>query len=367
MKYVLHGLTLGLFIGGFSGLSGCKPWKQSPQAAPLSRTQSSESKASGTPVHLSPEDEVLWQQANQFFKALPTQPYSPTSNPTTPEKVQLGKSLFHDPRLSKSESISCNSCHGLTSYGVDRRPTAIGHGLKIGERNTPTVLNTSLHFSQFWDGRAKNLETQAGGPILNPIEMGMENEAAIVERLRSIPDYKKAFETIFKDQDSVTYSNITLAIAAFERTLITPSPFDRYLAGDKNALSLEAKKGLQTYINYGCTACHNGRGIGGSLYQKFGVINPYEHQKDTGRFQVTHDIEDKYVFKVPSLRNVEKTAPYFHDGKVSDLEEAVIIMAKTQLDKDMPSKDAKKIIAFLKSLTGTLPQEALRAPTLPKN
>ena len=319
-----------------------------------------------TPEKLSPEDEALWKQANQFFRALSVEPNSPQNNPTTPEKVQLGKSLFYDPRLSKSGNISCSSCHSLASYGADNLPTSIGHGFKTGERNAPTVLNASLHFSQFWDGRAEDLESQAAGPILNPIEMGMISEAIAVERIRSIPEYKQAFEKIFaEEQNSVSYQNIARAIASFERTLLTPAPFDEYLKGDHNALSVEAKAGLKTYISYGCTACHNGVGLGGTLYQKFGIIHPYIHQKDTGRFQITQNPDDKYVFKVPSLRNVDRTAPYFHDGRVWNLEAAVIIMAKTQLGKEMSSEDAKKILSFLASLTGSLPEDALQLPQLP--
>lgn len=315
---------------------------------------------------MSTDDEALWKEASQFFRALSPTPDSPQANPTTPEKVQLGKALFHDPRLSQSGTLSCSSCHNLNAYGVDGLPTSIGHERKAGERNAPTVFNASLHFSQFWDGRAEDLEAQAKAPILNPSEMGMVSETVAVERIKRIPEYKQAFENSFAEgQNSVSYQNIARAIAAFERTLLTPAPFDRYLQGDRNALSDAAREGLKTYIHYGCTACHNGVGVGGALYQKFGVVNPYPHQKDTGRFRVTQNPEDKYVFKVPSLRNVERTAPYFHDGKIESLEKAVITMAKTQLGKDMPSEDAQKIIAFLSSLTGTLPPEALTPPELP--
>lgn len=351
----LRTLSLALLVFyGLNSLPGCQP------------TQESTSTADPAPPQLPDDAEILWNQANQFFSALSAEPDSPQANPTTPEKVQLGKMLFHDPRLSKSGTLSCSSCHNLNAYGVDGRPTSIGHELKAGERNAPTVLNTSLHFSQFWDGRAEDLEAQAKGPILNPNEMGMVSEAVAVERIKNIPEYEQAFEKSFAEgQNSVSYQNIARAIAAFERTLLTPAPFDRYLQGDQNALSTAAKEGLQTYIHYGCTACHNGVGVGGTLYQKFGVINPYTYQKDTGRFRITQSPEDKYVFKVPSLRNVEHTAPYFHDGKIESLEKAVITMAKTQLGKEMPAEDAQKIIAFLKSLTGTLPPAVLTPPQLP--
>lgn len=309
------------------------------------------------------EEEALWSQANQLFKALKTIPDSPSNNPTTPEKVELGRMLFHEPRLSQSGRISCSSCHNLALYGVDGRPTSLGHNAQVGSRNAPTVFNASLHFSQFWDGRAADLESQAAGPILNPVEMAMESEPIAVERLQKIPEYQAAFQKVFPESSqAISYTNITRAIAAFERTLLTPSPFDEYLAGNRNRLSAAEKEGLQTYIRYGCTACHNGMGLGGNLYQKFGLIHPYPHEKDTGRFQVTQKPEDKYVFKVPSLRNVARTAPYFHDGQVSDLQEAILIMAKTQLGKNMPPEDAQKIAVFLNSLTGEIPNTAHANP-----
>ncbi len=352
LNYRLHFLFWSLLTSySLGSLSGCKS-EEPPSTKPATNALS--------------DDQALLTKANQLFRALSAEPDSPQANPTTPEKIKLGKALFHDPRLSTSETISCSSCHNLASYGVDGRPTSIGHNLKAGERNAPTVLNASLHFSQFWDGRADDLEAQAKGPILNTNEMGMVSEAVAVERIKNIAEYKQAFESVFSEgQNSVSYENIARAIAAFERTLLTPAPFDRYLQGESNALSTEAKEGLRTFISYGCTACHNGVAVGGALYQKFGVINPYAHQKDTGRFRITQNPEDKYVFKVPSLRNVEHTAPYFHDGKVSALEEAVITMAKTQLGKEMPTKDAQKILAFLASLTGTLPSEATTPPQLP--
>ncbi len=301
-------------------------------------------------------EKALQERANQFFRPLKAEPDSPQANPTTPEKVRLGKMLFHDTRLSKSGTLSCNSCHNLNTYGVDNLPTSIGHESQAGKRNSPTVLNASLHFSQFWDGRAADLEAQAGGPILNPAEMAMESEEVVIARLKSIPEYREAFDQAFTDgQDHISYLNMARAIAAFERTLLTPAPFDRYLEGDTSALSPTAQKGLETFLNYGCNACHNGVGVGGTLYQKFGVIQPYQHAGDLGRFEITRNPEDKYVFKVPSLRNVARTAPYFHDGKVATLEEAVRTMARTQLGKDMPIEDARHIVAFLESLTGELP------------
>lgn len=368
MRYISYPRAMALFSLSLLTLMGCQP-KDSvdPQENTTAQTTATpKATTTSTQNTIAPEDEALWKQANQLFKVLSAEPDSPQSNPTTPEKVQLGKMLFHDTRLSKSGALSCNSCHSLAAYGVDSRPTSIGHGFQTGERNAPSVYNSSLHFSQFWDGRAADLEAQAGGPILNPVEMAMDDEAKTIERIKSIPEYQQAFDKVFPDgQDSISYQNIARAIAAFERTLLTPAPFDRFLAGDGNALSAEEKAGLKTYMSYGCAACHNGVGVGGTLYQKFGVISPYAHQKDTGRFQVTGQEADKYVFKVPSLRNVARTAPYFHDGKVWSLNEAVKTMAKTQLGKDITPEETAQIVSFLNSLTGTVPEDALRLPQLP--
>lgn len=354
--------TTPLAALGFSLLLlACNPPKNEPAVTPTASQHASPQLAS-----MSAEDKALWEQAKGLFKALPKQPASPASNPTTPEKVALGKMLYHDPRLSKSGAFSCNSCHNLASYGVDNRPNSIGHGFKTGERNSPTVLNADLQLAQFWDGRAADLEAQAEGPILNPVEMAMSDESSVLKRLQSIPEYVEKFKAAFPaETPALTYKNTARAIAAFERTLLTPAPFDRYLAGDAAALTADQKAGLRQFVAQGCTACHNGQNIGGALYQKFGAVSPYPHQKDTGRFQVTQQEKDKFVFKVPSLRNVAKTYPYFHDGQIWDLTEAVRTMGKTQLGKELKAQEAAEIVAFLESLTGEIPAEALTLPVLP--
>lgn len=290
------------------------------------------------------------------------------ANPATPEKISLGHKLYFDTQLSKNNTISCNSCHNLEKFGVDNLPTSPGDAGENGGRNSPTVLNAALHSKQFWDGRAADVEQQAGMPILNPIEMAIPSESFLIDRLSKSEEYKKQFAAAFpSSKNPVTYENLRLAIAAFERQLITPSRFDEYLNGKKDALTLAEKKGLTSFINVGCTTCHNGEAIGGAMFQKFGVHQNYwELTKskviDEGKSVVSGVPEEKYVFKVPSLRNIEKTAPYFHDGSVADLNEAVTIMAKAQLNVELSDSEKSNIIAFLKSLTGTVPAVYQKAP-----
>jgi cytochrome c peroxidase len=300
------------------------------------------------------------------FNTLPNEATS-ASNPSSPEKITLGHHLYFDKQLSKDGNISCNSCHNLETYGVDNLPTSPGDAGKNGDRNSPTVLNAALHKTQFWDGRAADVEQQAGMPVLNPVEMAIPNEAFLVSRLSKSDQYKQLFEQAFPEQKTpITYENIRLSIAAFERQLITPSRFDDYLNGKKDALTLIEKKGLSTFINVGCTTCHNGEAIGGSMFQKFGVHTDYwlltkSKVIDEGKSKVSGIPEEKYVFKVPSLRNIEKTHPYFHDGSVSNLTDAVTIMAKAQLNVDLSESEKTNIVAFLKSLTGEVPVEYQKA------
>lgn len=308
----------------------------------------------------------LIRQANQFFKPLPEKMPSPADNPATPEKVHLGQMLFFEPRLSKSGAISCNSCHNLITGGVDNLPTSPGHLGQLGGRNSPTVLNAGVQFVQFWDGRAASLEDQAKGPILNPVEMAMPDAESVLARLRSIPEYVVLFKKSFpSEQDPLTYDNVARAIAAFERTLLTPSPFDDFLKGNAKALTETEKKGLQVVIQKGCIACHNGVGAGGGLYQKFGIAEPYLASDDPGRFNVTKKEADRFFFKVPLWRNVTRTAPYFHDGAVWDLREAVRTMGRLQLKMKLTEEEIDQIVAFLHSLEGTVPEAALKLPVLP--
>lgn len=302
---------------------------------------------------------ALQSQAKSMFGTLPvdaaTEEYQLTS-----EKIALGKKLYFDNRLSKDNTISCNSCHNLENgTGVDNLPVSPGNDKgSFGGRNSPTTLNAALHMAQFWDGRAKDVEEQAGGPILNPVEMAIPSKEAVIERLSKIEEYPTLFTTAFPNEDkALSYRNIELAIGAFERTLITPSKFDDFINGDPTALSEKEQKGLETFISTGCISCHMGNTLGGQLYQKFGIYGKYweltvSKKIDEGRFEVTGNEADKYVFKVPSLRNVGKTAPYFHDGSVEKLEDAVTMMALLQLNKTLTDEETKNMVAFLQTLSG---------------
>lgn len=299
------------------------------------------------------------------FGALPAK-FESETNPITPEKVDLGRKLYYETRLSKNQDLSCNSCHLLDKFGVDGTKVSKGHKGQLGGRNAPTVYNAGALGSQFWDGRAATLEDQAKGPILNPIEMAMKDEQSVIDLLSTIEGYKEAFEKAFPDdKDAITYDNLAKAIGAFERQLVTPSRFDKYLGGDKTALSDQERAGLTKFISYGCTSCHNGTGIGGGSFQRLGLIKAYPNQRDLGRFEVTKKEEDKMVFRVPSLRNVAETGPWFHDGAFDRLEAAVQAMAYHQLGKELPDADARDIVAFLHSLTGTIPADYIKKPELP--
>lgn len=296
------------------------------------------------------------QDYSAYFKPLPRVAES-SANPLNPAKIELGRMLYFDPRLSKSGALSCNSCHNLATGGVDNLPASIGHRWQLGQRNSPTVLNAALHFAQFWDGRAKDVEEQAKGPILNPKEMAATEEL-IIERIKSIPEYVKLFKQAFpKEKEPITYENLAKAIAAFERTLLTPSRFDDFLRGNKKALKDGEKKGLELFVNKGCVSCHNGVAVGGGMFQRF------DYGTDEGRFEVTKDENDRKLFKVASLRNVELTYPYFHDGSVWKLEDAVKIMGKKQLGIELSDEEIKYIVAFLRSLTGK--KIKIELPALP--
>ncbi len=277
--------------------------------------------------------------------------------------VELGKKLYFDPRLSKSGFISCNSCHNLSMGGTDNLKTSIGHNWQQGPINSPTVLNSSLNLAQFWDGRAADLKAQAGGPIANPGEMAFTHGLA-VHVLESIPEYIGEFRSIFGGS-TITIDMVTSAIAAFERTLVTPnSRFDQWLKGDKGALTAQEVAGYELFKESGCTACHNGPAVGGNSFQKMGVVEPYKTtNKAEGRVAVTGDDADRFNFKVPTLRNVALTYPYFHDGAADSLEEAVILMGRLQLGTKFTDEQTAQIVAFLKSLTGEQP--SFKMPILP--
>lgn len=318
------------------------------------------------------EDATLMEDAKNLFQVLPAEAGS-AENEVTPAKVQLGKTLYFDTRMSKNNTQSCNSCHNLSTYGVDNKPTSAGDLGKNGNRNSPTVLNAALHGSQFWDGRAKNVEEQAGMPVLNPVEMNMPSEKAVEQRFVSIKGYQKLFSDAYpNEKNAVSYSNIRKAIAAFERTLLTPTRFDKYLAGDATALNADEKKGLRVFIETGCATCHNGAVKGGNMMQKFPVYGDTYVQAtnsthdDLGKFEHTKDEMDKHMFKVPSLNNISKTYPYFHDGSVAKLEDAIRIMAKLQLNKDLSQEQIASIKTFLLSLDGEVPSSAVIAPVMPQ-
>jgi len=286
--------------------------------------------------------------------------------PPSEELIALGRMLYYEPRLSKSQQISCNSCHDLARYGVDGQPTSDGHKGQPGKRNAPTVYNAAAHFAQFWDGRAADVEEQAKGPMLNPVEMAMPSEKVVVAVLKSMPEYVAAFRRAFPaDKDPVNFDNAAKAIGAFERKLLTPSRWDRFLAGEQSALSPEEKAGLNVFLETGCQACHAGPLLGGAMFQKLGAMKPYPDQSDPGRLLVTGNEADRMLFKVPSLRNIEKTAPYFHHGKAPTLEQAVREMADYQLGRTLSEEQVRSIIAWLKALTGELPRDYIRPPALP--
>lgn len=305
----------------------------------------------------------LLKNATRYFSPLPFQAVS-DENPLTTDKISLGKTLYLDTRLSKDGNNSCNSCHGLNTYGVDNKQFSEGDLGENGGRNSPSVFNAALHFTQFWDGRAASIEDQAGMPILNPVEMNIPNEQFLVDRLKGIETYKEMFSSAFpEDEDPVSYKNLRYALAAFERTLITPSIFDNYLKGDESALDKDQKKGLYDFIDIGCVTCHTGPALGGNMFQKFGIYGDYweltgSEPVDDGRFAVSGNETDKYIFKVPSLRNIEKTSPYLHDGSVSELSEVIRIMGKLQLNKELNEEQIMSIQTFLKSLTGEIPSDS---------
>ena len=312
------------------------------------------------------ENELL-TKANTFFKVLSTVAENP-ENVITDEKVKLGKILYYDTRLSKDGTQSCNTCHNLATYGVDNLATSPGDAGENGTRNSPTVLNSATQFVQFWDGREPDVEAQAGGPVLNPVEMAMPDEKFVIDRLSKVEMYPELFKAAFPEEENpVTYDNLKKAIGAFERTLQTPSRFDGFLAGKEDALNEQEQKGLQTFIEIGCTTCHVGEGLGGTMYHKFGLFSSYaEHLKtaavDNGRFDVTQNESDKFFFKVPILRNIEKTGPYFHDGSVASLEEATKVMAKLQLNKDLTEDQVKDLVVFMNALTGEVPADVQLMP-----
>lgn len=342
-------------------LCACDDKKKAPdpRAAPDQPPATSTATTTGTEVQI---DESLLPA----FGALPAAMES-KDNPITEDKILLGRALFYETRLSASNEISCNTCHILSVDGADARKTSIGHKKQAGKRNAPTVYNAAGHFVQFWDGRAKTIEDQAKGPITNPVEMAMQDEKSVLAELRRVKWYGEQFKKAFPETkgDAVTMDNLAKAVGAFERKLVTPSRWDKFLGGDKAALTAAEKAGFKKFTETGCNTCHAGPYLGAAMYQKLGLVKPWPTQDDQGRFEVTKQDVDKMVFKVPSLRNIEKTAPYFHDGSVASLDEAVRRMANHQLGKTLTDADVTSIVAFLKALTGEIPKDYIAEYKVP--
>lgn len=285
-------------------------------------------------------------------------------NPITAPKVDLGRMLYYETALSRDGSLSCNSCHNLYSYGADTAPVSTGFKGQRGNRQSPTVYHAAGHIAQFWDGRATTVEEQAKGPILNPVEMAMPDERTVVRRLSAIPAYRVAFRRAFPGEaQPISFDNVARAIGAFERGLVTPSRWDAYLRGADEALTTAEKKGLRLFLSSGCQICHSGAYLGGQSFQKAGLVKPWPNLTDPGRAAVTRRAEDQGVFKVPSLRNVGKTGPYFHDGRTTSLTSAVSMMSQYQLGKELTTDQVASMTVWLESLTGSIPEDYVWPPT----
>jgi cytochrome c peroxidase len=349
-------VALGL-LAGFS--LSCSSESGSPTSA---GSESASESAAESPDPAAPV--ALQARVALLYSPLPASAPNP-ENPSTDAKVDLGRMLYYDARLSKNHDISCNSCHQLDAFGVDGEPTSPGHRGQRGGRNSPTVYNAALHVAQFWDGREPDVEAQAKGPVLNPIEMAAPSQEHVVGVLKSIPGYEPAFAAAFPDsEEPITYDNMARAIGAFERNLMTPGRFDRFLAGESNALDEQELRGLATFLDVGCNTCHTGPAIGGQLYRKLGFIFAYETQ-DPGLEGLTGLAADRHRFKVPSLRNIAMTGPYFHDGSLTSLEEVVKIMAYHQAGQELDDAQIADVVAFLGSLTGEIDAAYVAAPELP--
>ncbi len=338
------------FAASLAFVAGCKSEPKTAEAPPAA-----------TEAAKAPIDKSLLAA----FGALPDV-IERQDGPAPEARVDLGRMLYYDERLSKNHDISCNSCHDLAAYGVDGKALSPGHLGQLGARNSPTVYNAAGRHVQFWDGRAADVEEQALGPMMNPVEMAMPDEARVLATVRSIPAYVEAFTKAFpEEKEPISFINVGRAIGAFERGLVTPSPWDRFIGGDEDAITDEQKAGFNQFVASGCMTCHNGTYVGGTMFQKLGLIKPWPSQKDLGRHEVTQAETDKLVFSVPTLRNIAKTAPYFHDGSVATLDEAVRLMAGHQVGVELKDPEVKSILAFLDTLTGEIPQAYIVKPELP--
>ena len=372
MKLILN--KGGIALAALLALAACGDKDKAAETGAASAPAGSPSEVvqAADNSNASPEDKELLKQAQTLFQPLPDDAEMQKAQPFTQAQVKLGQQLWYEPRLSKGNTVSCNSCHNLATAGVDNLPTSPGHKGSFGARNSPTALNAALLGSQFWDGRAATVEEQAGGPLLNPVEMANTDQASVEKKIAAIPEYQALFKEAFPENGgAVSFGNITHAIAAFERTLLTPTKWDDYLKGNINALNETERQGVRSFINNGCIACHKGVVLGGDTFQKFGLVkSPYwqftgSKKHDEGRFEVTKAENDKFVFRVPGLRNVARTYPYFHDGSVWELDKAVSIMGEAQLGKQLPKEEVEKIVAFLNTLSGSVSESARTVPELP--
>ncbi|MBC8191910.1 MAG: c-type cytochrome [Candidatus Marinimicrobia bacterium] len=308
----------------------------------------------GEKAEQQPPEDLSYQQGvlakvKPMFTAVPDK--MPGSENDTDPKIKLGEKLYFETALSNTGDMSCNTCHDIATAGVDNKPTSEGTNGIPGPRNSPTVFNAGFHFVQFWDGRAADLNEQAGGPILNPAEMAIADSATAVAKIKAIPEYAALFTEAF-GENSINFENITEAMAAFERTLVSHDRFDSFLKGDLKAITKAEVEGLDLFLGKACVTCHTGSMLGANMYQKNGLIKPYHNLEDEGRFEVTGNEQDKFMFKVPALRNIGLTGPYFHDGGVESLEETIIMMGDMQLMQQISDEEASRIAAFLKTMNG---------------
>lgn len=314
---------------------------------------------------------TVWRNRLAGFLAPSPRSWLPRKNPVTPEKVRLGKILFYENRISIDGTVSCAKCHPFSLFGADGLKTSIGNRAAVNPRNAPTILNAAAQISEHWIGNRTDVEDQAKQSVVGPSSFGMPSPADVEKKFKEIKDYGQLFKEAFpEDKDPVTVGNFAKAVGAFERTLVTPSRFDAYLAGTRGVFSDQEKKGLKIFMDAGCAGCHSGAYLGGQMYQKFGLVEPFakftnSEPIDQGRYAVTKNASDRFVFKVPVLRNIARTAPYFHDGSVEDLRTAVWVMGKAQLGRDFSAEELGDINDFLKSLTGKIPEDALKLPLLP--
>ncbi|EPI2878847.1 cytochrome-c peroxidase [Neisseria gonorrhoeae] len=371
LRYLASVLALSSLLAACGGQEKSAAGDASPASETEAASQVQASEAVPSASSASPQDQDLLKRAQGVFQPLPTVEEMQKIRPFTEEQVKLGHQLWYEPRLSKGNTVSCNSCHNLASAGVDNMPTSQGHKGQFGGRNSPTALNAALLGSQFWDGRAADVEEQAGGPLVNPVEMANDSQEAAAAKIAKVPEYQEMFKKAFPEDGAVSFKNITTALGAFERTLLTPTKWDEYLKGNVNALSEQERKGVRAFMDNGCIACHNGVNLGGTTFQKFGLVQgPYwkfieDPKRDKGRADVTKKTEDEFFFRVPGLRNVAKTYPYFHNGSVWELDKAVTIMGKAQLGKDIPKEDVDNIVVFLNALSGNVSESARTMPELP--